>query len=360
MAVQVLRSCVVPLLVSLVIPCLLVGCAAPVTKVDVTVLEPAKSSDATRLRRVAVMQFEAKDRFDVTGDIETILAGIEVNDRRYFDVVERRQLNALLVELKLGERRLLDDSTVSRLGKMLGANGVYMGKVTRAAWSDQRSNEPRTICSQREMKRNKKGKTYEGGCVRWMNTVANCTTRTANFEFLPRLVSIETGAIVYSREHVGETQSKSCREPGTGASAPISDGEQLLLEAKTIALESFRRDIAPSHTARAIDVLGPGERISSPQMKDHFSNALAFAKERRLDRACQMWKEIASSERDSPELAYNLGVCAEATGDLKGALQLYTQADRLLTQPNKAISAALSRVQSDQASRAKLKTQLQR
>jgi LytS/YehU family sensor histidine kinase len=73
-----------------------------------------------------------------------------------------------------------------------------------------------------------------------------------------------------------------------------------------------------------------------------------------------MWKEIASSERDSPELAYNLGVCAEATGDLKGALQLYTQADRLLTQPNKAISAALSRVQSDQASRAKLKTQLQR
>lgn len=360
MVVQVLRSGVIPRLVSLAMLCVLVGCAAPVTKVDVSVLEPAKSSDATRLRRIAVMQFEAKDRVDITGDIETILAGVVVNDRRYFDVVERRKLNALLVELKLGERRLLDDSTVSRLGKMLGANGVYMGKVTRAAWSDQRSNEPRTICSQREMKRNKKGKTYEGGCVRWRDTVATCTTRTANFEFLPRLVSIETGAIVYSRGHVGEMKSKSCSEPGTGASAPLSDGEQLLLEAKTYALESFRRDIAPSQTARAIDVLGPGERISSPQMKDHFSNALAFAKEHRLDRACEMWREIAVSERDSPELTYDLGVCAEATGDLAGALRLYTQADRLLTQPNKAISAALSRVQSDQASRAKLKTQLQR
>ena len=207
------------LLMMLLFPLVIVGCAAPTTKVDISVLEPAKSADAPRLRRIAVMQFQAQGDLDITGDVETMLAGIVVNDRRYFDVVERRQLKALLIELKLGERGALDDSTVSRLGKMLGANGVYMGTVTRAAWSDQRSDEPRKICVRRKIKRTKKGKTYESGCAQWRDTVAHCTIRTANFDFLPKLVSIETGAIVYSRHHAGETKSKSCREPGTGANA---------------------------------------------------------------------------------------------------------------------------------------------
>jgi hypothetical protein len=360
MIVQTLKSRLISPLLALAVASVMVGCAAPVSKVGVSVLEPAKSSEATRIRRVAVMQFEAKDRIDVTGDIETMLAGIVVDERRYFEVVERRQLNALLAELRLGERGLLDNSTVSKVGKMLGANGVYLGKVTSAAWSDQRSNEPRSICAQREIKRDKKGKSYEAGCARWRETAASCITRTATFEFLPKLVSIETGTIVYSRAHSGEAISKSCREPDTGASAPISGGEQLLSNAKMVAMESFRRDVAPVATARAIDVLGPGDRIGSPQMKERFSNALAFAKEGRLDRACEMWREIATSEQNSPELIYNLGVCAEVAGDLEGAKTLYTRADRLLMQPNKSISAALSRVQSDQASRAKLRTQMQR
>ncbi|MCA9181836.1 MAG: hypothetical protein KDA51_10300, partial [Planctomycetales bacterium] len=299
-------------------------------------------------------------RFDVTSDVEAVLAGIVVNDRRYFDVVERRRLNSLLSEVTLAERGLVDSSTASRLGKMLGANGVYMGKVTNSAWSDQHSTEPRTICARREMKRHKNGNTYEGGCVRWRSTVAKCTTRTAKFEFVPKLVSIETGAIVYSRAHSGEQVAMSCREPDTGASAPISDGAQLLIEAKKEALESFRRDIAPMQTTRTIDVLGATERIRSPQMKERFSNALAFAKEHRLDRACEMWREIALSEHDSPELSHNLGVCLEVTGDLDSALSHYNQADRLLAQPNKSISAALDRVQSDMASRVRLKAQMRR
>ncbi|MBT9465526.1 CsgG/HfaB family protein [Hydrogenophaga sp.] len=360
MSSPMLRSYWVSPLLLLTVVGMIAGCAAPVTKVGVNVLEPAKSSEATRIRRVAVMQFEAKDRVDVTGDIETMLAGILVDERRYFEVVERRQLNALLGELRLGERGLLENSTVSQVGKMLGANGVYLGKVTSASWSDQRSNERRSVCSQREIKRDKKGKSYDAGCARWRETSASCTTRIATFEFLPKLVSIETGTIVYSRAHSGEVTSKSCREPDTGASAPITSGEQLLLNAKMVAMDSFRRDVAPMATARTLDVLGPGERIGAPQMRERFNNASAFAKEGRLDRACEMWRDVAVSEQNSPELFYNLGVCAEVTGDLESASNFYARADRLLTQPNKSISAALVRVQADQASRAKLRTQLQR
>lgn len=345
------------LVVFLAIPILISACAGPAARVGVNVLEPAKSSDATRLKRIAVVQFERKDRHDITSEVEAVLAGVEVNDRRYFNVVERQQLNSVLAEMKLNESRLFDQSTVSRLGKMLGANGVYMGKVTRAAWTDQRSNESRSVCAQREIKRDKKGRTSEGGCASWRDAVAYCTTRTANFEFLPRLVSVETGTIVYSRPHQGEAKSKSCREPATGASAPIPDGEQMLAEAKKIALDSFRRDIAPTQTVRVLDVLGPGEQIQSPQMKEQFNNAVAFAKEQRLDRACEIWQEIAQSERASAELTYNLGMCLETKGDIEGALALYKRADRLLSQPNRTINTALSRIQADQAARTKLSTQ---
>lgn len=274
--------------------------------------------------------------------------------------MERRRLDSLLSEMKLGETGLLDRSTVANLGKMVGAAGVYNGELTRAETADQSYTEPRSICAQREIKRDKKGNTYEGGCALWSNTTAQCTARTANVAFSVRLVRIETGEIVYSATHDGQVKSSSCREPATGEQKPIKSAQQLLIDAKEIALSRFRRDIAPIARMRAIELLGPGERIEASAHKERFNGALAFAKEGRMERACEIWGDIAKTAGEVRELVYDLGVCAEANGDLDEAMRLYRRADALLTTPVRAISDALMRVQADIESSAKLRSQLRR
>lgn len=337
---------------------MLLGCAAP--KVETSYVVPAINAEASAMKRVAVLPFGTLHGSDVTGDVETLLAGVVINDKRYFDVVERQRLEAVLGELKLGFSGVLDDRTASKLGKMLAANGMYMGRVSRAEWSDQRFTEGRQVCVQYEQKRDKKGNLYEGGCQRWQNAQAHCAVRTAIFEFAPKLVSVQTGAIVYSRSHAGEAKAKACSEPGGTGSQSLTDGSRLLADARLAALESFRRDVAPSVRTRAIEMLDSTDHIASPEAKERFKGAIAFARGQRLDRACEIWQEISTKETKSPDLTFNLGVCAETSGQLDRALALYATADRLLTAPNKTIGDALLRVRKDQQDRAKVEAQLRR
>lgn len=332
------------------------GCAAP--KIETAQLVPARNQEASSLKRVAVLPFTPFNGADVTGDVETLLAGIVINDSRYFDVVERQRLSALLAEMRLASTGVIDDSTASRLGKMLAANGVYLGRVSRNDWSDQRVAERRQICTQYEQRRDRQGNLFNAGCLRWQETTAQCTIRTAFFEFAPKLVSVESGAIVYARDHAGEVQAKACSEPGAGGSQPLSDPRTLLAEARRKALDSFRLDVAPSTQARSIVVLDSADRIAAPAAKERFKAAVTFAGGRRLDRACEIWQELAATESNSPELAYNLGLCAETSGDMGRALELYTAADRQLNAPNSTITSALERVRKDSQDRSRLERQL--
>jgi hypothetical protein len=90
---------------------------------------------------------------------------------------------------------------------------------------------------------------------------------------------------------------------------------------------------------------------------DRFAGALAFARANRLDRACEMWEEIARSDRNSVATHHNLGVCSEAQGDLDTALNRYALADRQLTKPDPTVSESLARVRGLLENRARLRTQ---
>lgn len=342
--------------VSLVIVLVATGCATP--KVETEQLVPARSPEASRLKRVAVLPFSGLNGADVTSDVETLLAGIVIQESRYFEVVERQRLSALMSELRLASTGVIDDSTASRLGKMAAANGIYLGRVTRNDASDQQVVETRQVCVLYEQKTDRRGNIVNGACQRWQQVAVRCTIRSAFFEFAPKLVSVESGAIVYARNHAGEAQAKSCAEPDSRNNQPLPDQRSLLSDARRKALDGFRLDVAPSTQTRSIAVLNSADRISSPPAKERFSAGVKFAGERRLDRACEIWQEIAATETSSPELAYNLGLCAESSGDLERALELYTVADRRLQAPNSIISAALARVRNDQQNRSKLSQQL--
>jgi hypothetical protein len=173
----------------------------------------------------------------------------------------------------------------------------------------------------------------------------SCFQRSATFEFVPKLVDVGAGTIVYTKVLGGSAQDKGCSD----RTSPVRSPEDLRRQAVTQALNKFSEDVAPFTRMVQVVFLASTEGISSAAGKERFEGSMTFARENRLDRACEIWKELSVTERSAPSLNYNLGACAEVTGELDAALARYTEADRQLSKPDKLVSDGLVRVRQRQA-----------
>lgn len=98
----------------------LLGCVGPQVAVK-------RAFDFSRVRRVAVLGFSGSGGHAAADHL--VLALLEEGA----DVVERRQLNALLRETQLGTTGLLAPASVQEVGQLLGVDAIFMGSVTSYA-----------------------------------------------------------------------------------------------------------------------------------------------------------------------------------------------------------------------------------
>lgn len=323
---------------------LLGACASPpVVESDVQL--PARVPEAARLTHVAVLGFGRAGPTDIAPQVEAELSGARLAGNPYFTLVERARMDAAVKELSLASTGLINEATAARVGKMIAAKGIYTGTVTRDQVSDQPYQEKRTQCVQYEELRDKKGRAVQGKCLRENTWAVTCNQRTASFEFVPKLIDVSSAKIIYTRSLGGSSQDKGCSD----SQSPIQSADELRREAVAAALALFRQDVAPFTTKVRVVFMSGTDGFANPAAKERFNGSMSFARENRLDRACEVWKELVATERAVPSLTYNVGACAEISGDLPTALARYTEADRMLTKPEQAISDGLERIRKRQA-----------
>lgn len=328
------------------------ACAPPVA-IRTTALMPAKFDEAAKLKEVAVLPFDGRGGQDFAAEIEGLLAGVNVHDKQYFTLVDRTKISKALSELQLAQSGLVNSETAVKVGKMVGAKGLYTGAITTANSNDSYYNETRSRCASMVTKYNKKGQAFEV-CERWESYNISCTKRSASFVFTPKLIEVETGRIVYASTATGKAEASACADSQT----PLPSHSELLQRAKQSAKAMFRKDIAPHFEMFEIKLIDSTEGISSKEAERKFEQGIDFAKNNRLDRACELWGEARTFSPNSLSIVYSLGICAEVTGNLEQALDLYTKADRLLSSPNDEVSSALHRVKLKIEKQHKLKKQM--
>jgi tetratricopeptide (TPR) repeat protein len=328
------------------------SCAPPAVKT--TVLAPAKYHDAAKLREVAVLPFDGLGGAGFASEIEGLIAGVNIGDKQYFTLVDRMKLDRVMSEMKFSQSALVDPNNAANLGKMVGAKGIYTGVVTASNASDNWYSEDRSRCAQHEIKYDKKGNPYEGKCLRYESYKVNCTKRIAVFSFVPKLIEVETGRVVYANTISQTAQASACQD----SAKPLSSAEELIAQAKQRAKEMLRRDIAPHYVTLEIKLMDAKDGVTSGQAEKKLEQGIDFAKANRLDRACELWGEARISSPNAPSVLYNLGICAEVTGDLQQALDLYRKADRLLNKPDDNITVSIARVSEAMQKQKKLKEQI--
>lgn len=295
----------------------LAAAACATTTADVTATIQPRHPQAAQLRRVAVLPFGGNAGGAFAPRLQAALAGTAP----HLTVVE-----ASAAGLNGGSQQ-----QALALGRRLGLQGVYFGDASTSV-SRQTSNEKRTRCAQFE-----NNNTLLRKCLRQEEYTVSCTTTTASATAVPKLVSVATGAVVYSRTVGRSSSSKQCADRGPG----LDDG-QLLGAVMSGVVVDIARDVAPWTTAVSVQ-LKPDAPGMAAADREVFKSAALFAKSGRLDRACGAYQSLETRNAENVALLYNLGVCEETGGDFGEALARYAAADALLTRPDKDINTALVR-----------------
>jgi tetratricopeptide (TPR) repeat protein len=329
------RARALSLLISLL---LLSGCA---TKIPITMLIPGNYHQAATVKTIAVLPFSGPQGENFASEIEAVLTNIEVQGRPYFTLVDRAQINKVLSELKLSQSGLIDQTTATRAGMILGAQGIYTG-TTIADTKDSFFKQKRSECARYEVRRDKDGNLSKGSCLRWNNYYVQCTKRVASFSTTPKLISVSSGRVLYSKTISRQVDSSGCEDLN-----PPKGEAELMEKAKESIKSEFRKDVAPYYKTVEVTLLDSTDNIDAGEAKSLLKSGLEFAEKKRLDSACAQWARAKPMAPNSVALNYNLAVCAEATADYTTALRLYKEAERLNGKIDENISLGI--VRSNQA-----------
>lgn len=302
---------------------LLVGCAG--ARVSQVVEVPARQSGMVDSRKLAVYYFNGDTDGTITAQVESYLSNINVRGTPYFEVLEREMLDKIIEEQNMvSSSGYFNENDAVRLGKLSGADTLIMGSVNQPHVSSRHYRKAVDYCMDKK-------------CTQKETRYISCVDRAANVDLTLKAVSVRRGSIIFTQNYSGKASNTDCGEERSKNEADLRN------EAIGQILNNLRKDVAPYQVTLSIEFMDEDDYMNSAT-KSKLEGAMEYIKQRRVDRACEIFKDALAGDANSPALYYNLGVCAEIDGDLDKAEALYNQSERKTAKPIRLISEAINRV----------------
>jgi hypothetical protein len=309
---------------------LMTGCAQ---KVKIKALKPAEVGAMANKKKVAVMDFR-NDKVGLSGKIQAQIAKHELDKKRYFTLLSRKDVDKVIAEQKLQSSEMLDQKTSVKVGKLLGAQALITGRVDSATAESGSYKQPVQQCAAY----NKDGK-----CTYYRTVYKTCQTTDAAVSGSITIVDMETAQVIYGDNPTKTYSGDTCK--GFFGSKVLSKQQAIDHLAKQIANE-FVYKLTPNYVYFHVTLI---EDIDNPaatsQDKEQLGHALEYIKAGRMDKAESIMQQIMDRlDGQSYALAYDLGVVMEAQGKFDEAKKLYGMADELTMQPVEEINLAINRI----------------
>ena len=184
------------------------GCNRP-TVIKVKVLKPAQINIG-RIRRVAVAPFEGQGGNAVTHRLtDKLFQG------KYFTILERQKVGALINEMRLSEVGIVDPTSAAQLGKALGAEAIIFGSVDGYVVKDSRGQEK--VTKWRKTGRKVKKKTLFGVQLvdeeKPYEVILPYTIRQGRVAVTFKVIDVETTELLAIKSITREYRQKVVRDP---------------------------------------------------------------------------------------------------------------------------------------------------
>ena len=124
------------------------GCSQ---KVTIKALEPAEVDRAAKTKNIAVVKFK-NDYVGLSNKIETNLLRFKIENKPYFTMVSRGDINKILREQRFQNSGLVDLSTAVEMGNIIGAEALISGRLGDETSYDTHFYERRSRCADKKCK----------------------------------------------------------------------------------------------------------------------------------------------------------------------------------------------------------------
>lgn len=319
---------------------LLNGCAQ---RVNVRALEPAQIDRATITKKIAITDFK-DDYVGLAGKIEAKLANQKIDNKTFFTLINRSDIDKVIDEQKLQNSGLVKTSTVVDIGNLLGAQAIISADVGRATSNDSYYYEKRVRCADKE-------------CKNLSIYRVGCTKRVVGLSAQIRMVDLAKGDIVYADTMSKSAQYKHCRDDGNAIPSTDMAAQNL---ANVIA-DNFVYKLTPHYRYFSVVLLEDPDLDYTDKQEELLDNSLEYIKQKRYGKAEKLLMDLIDSTAQQSYVAfYNLGVVKEVQGDYKKAEEYYNMADNLMVEPVEEISEAYLRIKTTIKNQIKTQEQLSR
>ncbi len=229
-----------------------------------------------------------------------------------FGVVERTRLQQVMSELRLGQSGVVNEAQAAQVGKLLGVDAIIAGNLSVSC-------DDRWVKEDREDK--KKGK-YQ----------VDCNKRTANVSATIRIIKVETGQVIGSKQSSHKEEPKKCSDNyGNDLPAPEATVEACL---KKVA-EELADYFAPHFELQKLEFA----KLEGEDYKRFHDTAKSALDRYDIDTAFLQYAAVAEQDPYNHAAQFNLGVLYDAVGDYKRAQEKYNMAAKLKSKEGDYIKA---------------------
>ncbi len=224
-----------------------------------------------------------------------------------FSVVERAQFQRVVDELQLGQTGIVNEATAAQVGKLLGVDAMIIGSVSVAV-------EDRWLKEQREEKN--KGK-YQVDCEKLL----------ANVSASIRIVKVETGQVIGSKDDRQKFEKKKCQGDWGDLPTPEAAVEECLGKAAYNLVNYF----APRFELEKFEFA----KLEGDEFKRSNDVAKKALEDYDLNTAYLQYASIVENDSYNDAALFNLGVLYEVVGSYKLAKEKYDLAFNLKSKEGK-------------------------
>ncbi len=234
-----------------------------------------------------------------------------------YTLIERSRIEQVLREQAFGATGAVDENQAAALGKLLGVDAMIIGQVTPAV-NNATSREEWTYYKDKQK----------------YTKVVDCLTRTVTVQARMRIIEVNTGRILGTKDGSTKRDDKKCAEEYN----QVTSAEVMIAD----CLRSIGNELVDYFCPRFELVKMELKDIKVKEYKKLADEAEKTVEAGDLDKAYLLYAAILQDDSYNDAALYNQGAINEAVGNFEEARAAYQNA--LAIRQDKAYNKALERV----------------
>lgn len=307
------------------------------------IIKSIKSSKIANedIKQIAILEFK-NDYIGQSEQINNSIYNLTLNGEKYFNVIDRNNLNRIMQEKKLNDSGLVDAVDYSDTG-LLEIKAFISGSVNNLSKSTSYFRQLRTNYNRcLEYALTKNNKKY---CKKHAKYYISCKKANYNLSTSVKLIKVINSKQLFSKTYTSSSSKEHCNDDNN---VLPSKKEMGVILSKNIA-KQLVFDIAPSYIYYSVKLFEKPDIKYSSKSKKQLKLALTLIENKRIKQANKILKDLNKYTNNKSYVAlYNYAITSEALGNLTKALELYKMSDKIYIQSkdeiNKDISKSILRV----------------